>query len=50
MRDVRMAEPLDLVVVGASAGGVEALREFAGGLPPDLPRRCWSCCTCRPGA
>jgi two-component system chemotaxis response regulator CheB len=27
----------DLIVAGASAGGIEALQEMVGGLPPDLP-------------
>jgi two-component system chemotaxis response regulator CheB len=29
--------PRDLIVAGASAGGVEALRALASGLPADLP-------------
>jgi two-component system chemotaxis response regulator CheB len=28
---------LNVVAVGASAGGVEALKDFASGLPPALP-------------
>src|SRR5687768_5505379 len=27
----------DIIVIGASAGGVEALRDLIGQLPPDLP-------------
>jgi len=27
----------DIIVIGASAGGIEALKELVGGFPPDLP-------------
>ncbi|MDF2759127.1 MAG: CheB methylesterase, partial [Thermomicrobiales bacterium] len=27
----------DIIVIGGSAGGIEALRTLVSGLPPDLP-------------
>jgi two-component system, chemotaxis family, protein-glutamate methylesterase/glutaminase len=37
MRNSEETPHRDIVVVGASAGGVQALSTFAGGLPVDLP-------------
>jgi two-component system chemotaxis response regulator CheB len=34
----------DIIVIGASAGGVEALREVAAGLPPGLPASLFVVC------
>ena len=41
-----MAVKRDLIVLGASAGGVEALRRYAGGFRRISPRQFSSCCTC----
>jgi two-component system chemotaxis response regulator CheB len=40
----------DIIVVGASAGGVEALVELAGGLPPGFPASVLVVCHFPPGA
>src|SRR5262245_17237601 len=39
----------DIIVVGASAGGVEALAELARGLPPDFPASVFVVCHFPPG-
>src|SRR4051812_42018088 len=33
----RVMPPCDIVVIGGSAGGLDAVTEIARGLPPDLP-------------
>jgi hypothetical protein len=40
----------DIIVIGASAGGVEALQALVGGLPPDIPLPYLSSCIWRPTA
>jgi hypothetical protein len=38
----------DIVVIGASAGRIEALQRLVEDLPPTCRRRCSSCSTSRP--
>jgi chemotaxis response regulator CheB len=37
----------DIIAIGASAGGVEALQKLVAGLPVDFPLLCSSSCICR---
>src|SRR5439155_24674565 len=48
-RSVPRVAGRDIIVIGASAGGVDALIRLAGGLPPGLPASVFVVCHFPPG-